>query len=102
MYLNVSVEKLDCVVNTAKEIFVNYSIVGYWIPFLSNIDCENGVLENESNILVKLVRWIVAQNSRNKFTSLSHNYSEAQVTEIAASMVEPLIDLNCTQTRCNR
>ena len=65
--------------NTAKELFVNYGLLDYWIKYISNID--SATMEHDSgDELSQLVRWIVATNRRSgDQLKLNHAYSDAQV-----------------------
>ena len=65
--------------NTAKELFVNYGLLDYWIKYISNID--SATMEHDSgDELSQLVRWIVATNRRSgDQLKLIHSYSDAQL-----------------------
>ena len=65
--------------NTAKELFVNYGLLGYWIKYISDID--SATMERDSgDELSQLLRWIVATNRRSgDQLKLNHAYSDAQV-----------------------
>ena len=94
--LMVSVDRLDVGRDVAKELFVHYSLSGYWLNYLTGLDICNGMQENEPDTLISLARWIVAENARKDFLLPFKYcaYTSDQVHQLKQSCICPPIELD--------